>query len=161
MQDGVAAPKLKDARLSETARKSALDQTREALVTMCVPALVLVMGCAGPHLSHCTCRYRNCKLVHADLSEYNLLYYRKKVIVIDVGQAVETSHPRAQEFLFRDCVNVCRFFEKIGEPSTPTPHALYQEVTGQTISEEEAAQYRESINSSRQAPKQKLANTEA
>jgi RIO-like serine/threonine protein kinase len=91
-----------------------------------------------------------------------MLYHKKKVIFIDVGQAVESSHPRAQEYLYRDCVNVCRFFDKIGEPSTPTPQALYHEVTGKTMSLDEAAQYRETINSSRGAPKhqQQLAHTD-
>ncbi len=40
--------------------------------------------------------FHGCKLVHADLSEYNLLYLEERVFVIDVGQSVVTSHPRAQ-----------------------------------------------------------------
>ena len=32
--------------------------------------------------------YRTCRLVHADLSEYNMLYYDKRVYIIDVSQSV-------------------------------------------------------------------------
>lgn len=32
--------------------------------------------------------FQDCKLVHADLSEYNMLYFDDKVYIIDVSQAV-------------------------------------------------------------------------
>ena len=56
--------------------------------------------------------YQRCKLVHADLSEYNLLYHRDEVWVIDVSQAVEHDHPMALDFLRRDCSIVQEFFQK-------------------------------------------------
>lgn len=56
--------------------------------------------------------YQRCKLVHADLSEYNLLYYKDEVWVIDVSQAVEHDHPMALDFLRRDCSIVQEFFGK-------------------------------------------------
>ena len=46
--------------------------------------------------------FQRSNLVHADLSEYNLLWHENKVVVIDVGQAVEIDHPMALDFLRRD-----------------------------------------------------------
>lgn len=50
--------------------------------------------------------YNKCKLVHADLSEYNLLYQDGSIVVIDVSQSVEHDHPLALEFLRKDCTNI-------------------------------------------------------
>lgn len=55
--------------------------------------------------------YQRCRLVHADLSEYNLLYMDGDVWVIDVSQAVEHDHPMALDFLRRDCSIINLFFE--------------------------------------------------
>ena len=46
--------------------------------------------------------YTVCHLVHADLSEYNILWYEKEVWFIDVTQAVESIHPSGLDFLLRD-----------------------------------------------------------
>lgn len=46
--------------------------------------------------------WQKAKLVHADFSPYNILWHESAPLVIDVGQSVATSHPRAQEFLVRD-----------------------------------------------------------
>jgi len=54
--------------------------------------------------------YQKAGLVHADLSEYNILYYRRQPVIIDVGQAVLTDHVNAKDFLYRDIDNVNRFF---------------------------------------------------
>lgn len=43
--------------------------------------------------------YQRASLVHADLSEYNLLVWKGQVHVIDVAQAVEHDHPSAMLFL--------------------------------------------------------------
>jgi len=56
--------------------------------------------------------YHHCKLVHGDLSEFNLLYHAGKVYVIDVSQSVEHDHPHALEFLRKDIRNVNEFFRK-------------------------------------------------
>lgn len=58
--------------------------------------------------------YHQCRLVHADFSEYNMLYYHGEIWVIDVSQSVEHDHPMALDFLRRDCVNVNDFFRKKG-----------------------------------------------
>ena len=58
--------------------------------------------------------YVKAKLVHADFSEYNLLYHRKKVFVIDVGQSVSLKHPGSLEFLKRDVKNITSYFMRMG-----------------------------------------------
>ncbi len=58
--------------------------------------------------------YNRANIVHADLSEYNILYYRKDPYIIDVGQSVSTKHPMAEEFLKRDIKNISTFFLKKG-----------------------------------------------
>lgn len=53
-------------------------------------------------------------IVHGDLSEYNLLVHEGDIVVIDMGQAVDAEHPRADELLENDCGNVARFFSSLG-----------------------------------------------
>jgi len=53
-------------------------------------------------------------LIHADLSEFNILVNDQKLVMIDVGQAVLNSHPKAKEFFERDCTNVAKYFSKHG-----------------------------------------------
>ncbi|SOV16956.1 serine/threonine protein kinase RIO1, putative [Plasmodium sp. gorilla clade G2] len=64
----------------------------------------------------CICILRllffNCKLVHADFSEYNLLYFCNHIYIIDVSQSMEHDHPYSLEFLKRDCLNITNFFKK-------------------------------------------------
>lgn len=54
--------------------------------------------------------YRECRLVHADLSEFNMLVHEGSLWIIDVSQSVEQDHPQALEFLRMDCNNVNKFF---------------------------------------------------
>jgi RIO kinase 1 len=58
--------------------------------------------------------YQVCKLVHADLSEYNILYHNKRLYMIDVSQSVEHDHPRSLEFLRMDIKNVGDYFRRQG-----------------------------------------------
>jgi RIO kinase 1 len=71
--------------------------------------------------------FQSCRLVHADLSEYNLLYHRGRVVVIDVSQSVETDHPRALEFLRTDARNVTDYFAR-GGVITLQPRELFDYV---------------------------------
>src|SRR5687767_2296288 len=57
----------------------------------------------------------DCGLVHADLSSYNLLYWRERVVAIDFPQSVDAyENPHAFEFLRRDVTNVCKHFARYG-----------------------------------------------
>jgi RIO kinase 1 len=56
--------------------------------------------------------YSSAKLVHADLSEYNILLWEGRHYIIDVGQSVDLHHPLSEKYLERDINNVCRFFGK-------------------------------------------------
>ncbi|MCW7074677.1 MAG: serine protein kinase RIO [Candidatus Methanospirare jalkutatii] len=81
--------------------------------------------------------YEKAGLVHADLSEFNILLDFKmeggeeervrvsegipasalssaRPVLIDMGQAVLTSHPKAMDFLQRDLRNIVAFFQKLG-----------------------------------------------
>jgi len=53
------------------------------------------------------------------MSEYNLLWWDGRVVVIDVGQAVTLDHPRAAEWFKRDVGNVARFFRRLRVDVTP------------------------------------------
>ena len=87
------APKLAEAVLKKTVKKqSAYDQSVEILKLL----------------------WHKAKLVHADFSAYNLLWFHGVVYVIDTAQAVESSHPKAIEFLTRDCENITDYFRELG-----------------------------------------------
>lgn len=57
--------------------------------------------------------YKECNLIHADLSEYNILWHREMCWFIDVSQSIEPAHPHAFRFLLRDCQNIVNFFRNI------------------------------------------------
>lgn len=57
-------------------------------------------------------KLKSINLVHSDLSEYNILFWRNKHYFIDMGQAVLTTHPNAEEFYERDLRNIKHYFEK-------------------------------------------------
>lgn len=58
--------------------------------------------------------YKEAKLVHGDLSEYNIMYWKGLPYLIDLSQAVSLDHPLSHEFLRRDIKNINRFFRKLG-----------------------------------------------
>ena len=56
--------------------------------------------------------YSKAGLVHADLSEYNIMIWKEKPVIFDVAQSVLISHPMADRFLRRDLENLHRYFKR-------------------------------------------------
>ncbi|MFO7678378.1 MAG: serine protein kinase RIO [Thermoplasmatota archaeon] len=63
--------------------------------------------------------YTKAKLVHADLSAYNILMHKKKLYIIDLGQAVLLEHPESYQFLQRDIYNITKYFRQYNIQSDP------------------------------------------
>ena len=78
--------------------------------------------------------YRKCSLVHADFSEYNLLWHEDRVWVIDVSQSIEHISLAGLEFLYRDCGNVFKFFNSRKLEDIMSPEELFNEITEQNFS---------------------------
>jgi RIO kinase 1 len=57
--------------------------------------------------------YRKAGLVHADLSEYNVMVWRGKPVLFDVSQAVTLEHPMAENFLRRDLEILGQHFKRL------------------------------------------------
>jgi RIO kinase 1 len=55
--------------------------------------------------------YEKAKLIHGDVSEYNILVPDGYPVLIDFAQAVTPEHPEAREFLKRDVENVNNYFK--------------------------------------------------
>ncbi|KAJ7366927.1 RIO1-domain-containing protein [Mycena albidolilacea] len=90
--EGWASPRLKDAELPAEAAAPLYEELLLAVRTL----------------------FHHCRLVHADLSEYNILYHEEHLYVIDVSQSVEHDHPAAFDFLRNDLKNVEEFFARRG-----------------------------------------------
>lgn len=116
-KDGVAAPRLKDAGLPPPRLRRAY--------TECV---ILVRNL-----------YQKCRLVHADLSEYNLLVHNDEIHVIDVSQSVELDHPRAFDFLREDCTHINDYFRRQGVATLTTKElfdfSVDPSITDETLDE--------------------------
>lgn len=121
-KSGWAAPRLKDASLS-------LDKLREGYVEIITAMRTL---------------YQKCKLVHGDLSEYNILYYEGHLYIIDVSQAVDLDHPHALDFLREDCLHVSDFFRKNGV-AVMTIRELFDFIVDPTIADEAVDSYLEEV----------------
>ncbi|KAH8296486.1 hypothetical protein KR054_006871 [Drosophila jambulina] len=111
-RDGWPAPKLKDVELTTS-------KARE-LYRDCVVIMWRI--------------YNQCRLVHADLSEFNILLQDGQLVIIDVSQAVEHDHPHSFDFLRKDCTNISEFFRKRAV-ATMTVKELFDFITDQTINE--------------------------
>ena len=90
--DGTAAPRLAELRPAGADLASLWDQLVSALLTMAA------LG-----------------LAHGDLSAYNLLVHRGRLVLIDLPQVIDVvAHPRGAEFLDRDAANVVTWFRARG-----------------------------------------------
>ncbi len=86
---GNAAPRLKDARI---------ENMEKFYQNVCVAIA----------------RMLNAKLIHGDLSEYNILVKDDQPIIIDCGQSIPTIHPNAKKFYERDIKNMLKVFQRMG-----------------------------------------------
>ncbi|XP_035988863.1 serine/threonine-protein kinase RIO1 isoform X2 [Fundulus heteroclitus] len=84
--------------------------------------------------------FQEARLVHADLSEFNMLYHGGDAYIIDVSQSVEHDHPHALEFLRKDCSNVNDFFVKHGV-AVMTVRELFDFITDPSITSRNIEQY--------------------
>lgn len=58
--------------------------------------------------------YSKAKLVHADLSEYNIMVHHDVPFLIDMSQSVHIKHPSSLLYLRRDVENINRYFRRLG-----------------------------------------------
>lgn len=111
--EGVAAPRLRDANLPPTRMRGAYTEMVCIIRTL----------------------YQKCRLVHADLSEYNILYHEGEIHIIDVSQAVDLDHPKALDFLKEDIKHVNDFFRRKGV-ATLTVRELFEFTVDPTITDD-------------------------
>ncbi|KAG8571054.1 hypothetical protein GDO81_011515 [Engystomops pustulosus] len=123
-KDQIPAPTLKEAKLSLEDFRAAYYQVLNLMKQL----------------------YEKCNLIHADLSEYNMLWHDGKVWLIDVSQSVEPMHPHGLKFLYRDCRNVSQFFQKCGVSETPNERALFNLVSGLDIASDNQADFMAEVN---------------
>jgi RIO kinase 1 len=126
-QDGIAAPRLRDVPAELLAEAIGLEELFQQIVTAM------------------KCLYTKAELVHADLSEFNILlsgYVERELassteagaaiplapVLIDMGQATLLDHPNARPFLHRDAQNMSTYFAKLG--LTHSEEEIISMVTG-------------------------------
>ena len=73
--------------------------------------------------------YQKAELVHADLSEYNIMIWKNQPIIFDVSQAVTLKHPMANQFLQRDLQNLYNYFKRLNV-NVLSMEEMYRRVTG-------------------------------
>jgi RIO kinase 1 len=88
-ENGEASPRLKDAHIQD------LEKFYENVVEAIAGML-------------------NAKLIHGDLSEYNILVRDDQPVLIDCGQTIPTIHPNAKKFYERDIKNMLKVFHRLG-----------------------------------------------
>nr|CBH37044.1 putative RIO-type serine/threonine-protein kinase [uncultured archaeon]CBH37678.1 putative RIO1-family kinase [uncultured archaeon]CBH39995.1 putative RIO-type serine/threonine-protein kinase [uncultured archaeon] len=107
-RDGVAAPRLRDVPVDILKTDFELEELFLRII------------------SYIQIMYEKGRMVHADLSEFNILmkgYVEREFegidveiepVIIDMGQATLLQHPNADAFLLRDVRNIVTFFNKLG-----------------------------------------------
>ncbi|MCI4330633.1 MAG: serine protein kinase RIO [Thermoplasmata archaeon] len=93
--DGLAAPRLQDVPIDDPER-------------LYVDLLLLVRKLVY-----------DAKLVHGDLSPYNILFHDGHPVLIDVAQSVPVEHPAARGLLVRDITHFARYLQKLGVDTSP------------------------------------------
>lgn len=74
---------------------------------------------------------REAKLVHGDLSPYNVLYHEGKVVLIDLAQAVSSDHPEAPRLMARDIDHFSKYLGRLG--FSVDPAQFLEAVGGDTV----------------------------
>ncbi len=107
-RDGVAAPRLRDVPVDILKTDFELEELLLRII------------------SYIRIMYEKGRMVHADLSEFNILmkgYVEREFegadveiepVIIDMGQSTLLQHPNADAFLIRDVRNIVTFFNKLG-----------------------------------------------
>ena len=109
--DGQAAPRLAQLRPAPALAADLFDQCRAAMIQMAAGGWA-----------------------HGDLSAYNLLVHEGRLIMIDLPQIVDiVANPQGQDYLRRDCVNVCRWFAAHGCPDAD-PDDLFGDLVAEAVS---------------------------
>lgn len=115
---GWAYPRLRDARIDDEQHLATTEDADRRWRALYVQLLGLMRR-----------MYQVCRLVHADLSEYNILYHEGRLYIIDVSQSVEHDHPRSLEFLRMDIKNVGDFFRRRHGVDTLADRAVFNFIT--------------------------------
>jgi len=68
--------------------------------------------------------WKKAKLVHGDLSEFNIMLWKEKTVIFDVSQSVLIDHPLSSRLLERDIGNLNRFFKKQGAKIPETQESI-------------------------------------
>lgn len=86
----IVAPRLCDIELEKSEAKKAFDSVLKSVET-----------------------FWDFGIVHADLSEFNILWWKSKPYIIDFPQSIDRrTHPNPKEILDRDLVNIVKYFGK-------------------------------------------------
>jgi RIO kinase 1 len=109
--DGTAAPRLAQCRPSPVELTDLFEQCREAM---------RIIAQAG--------------YAHGDLSPYNMLVNDGRLVLIDLPQIVDlVANPQGQDYLRRDCFNVCRWFRSRGLESVEYEY-LFGDLMAEAVS---------------------------